>query len=225
VLFQQATLQAGAQNNGNFIGNTLADGQNSTGNNLIAPGYVSPRSYQMNVGVQRQLWKGTILSADYLRNVGLHFLLAYDTNHVGDARFLDTTAATAAISATNSAKGCGTERLPPTSTALSRPAQPSKTTWAKVSTPGTTLPADSRATVPAPSAVSIKPSVKNQMLFPMGRSVYNGLDLKLVSNVDRPIMGIKRLNYQIAYSLSRFDSSAQDQDSSTTPSTSQRQQV
>ncbi len=212
VLFQQATLQAGAQNNGNFIGNTLADGQNSTGNNLIAPGYVSPRSYQMNVGVQRQLWKGTILSADYLRNVGLHFLLAYDTNHVGDARFLDTTAATAAISATNSAKGCGTG----TSATDINCAIAAGATIQDYMGKGLDSGNNVTSGFPCNGACAfggVNQAVgQNQMLFPMGRSVYNGLDLKLVSNVDRPIMGIKRLNYQIAYSLSRFDSSAQDQD-------------
>ena len=95
--FKQATIAAGAQSNGSFIGNTLAAGQNSTGNILIAPDYRTPRSWQMNVGVQRELWKGTVLSVDYLRNIGLHFLLAYDVNHVGDARFLNPAAALAAI--------------------------------------------------------------------------------------------------------------------------------
>ena len=50
------------------------------------------------------------------------------------------------------------------------------------------------------------------MLFPMGRSVYNGLDVKLTSNVDHLTKWIKHANYQVAYSLSRFVSQAQDQD-------------
>src|SRR5262249_11787648 len=59
----------------------------------------------------------------------------------------------------------------------------------------------------------VNPAVgQNQMLFPIGRSVYNGMDIKLTSNVANPMRGIKHLNYQIAYSLSRFDSQAQDQD-------------
>lgn len=43
----------------------------------------------MNVGVQRERKPGTVLSVDYLRNVGVHTLLAIDENHIGDARFLD----------------------------------------------------------------------------------------------------------------------------------------
>lgn len=42
----------------------------------------------MNFGVQHQFGKNTVLSADYVRNVGLRYLLGQDTNKVGDARFL-----------------------------------------------------------------------------------------------------------------------------------------
>src|SRR5215472_16612543 len=98
--FQQATAQAGAQANGGYVANALAAGAAVTGVTLYAPNYQSPRSYQMNVGVQRQLKPGTVVSVDYLRNVGVHTLLAIDENHVGDPRFLDTAGASAAIGAT-----------------------------------------------------------------------------------------------------------------------------
>ena len=41
-------------------------------------------------------------------------------------------------------------------------------------------------------------------LLPIGRSVYNALDFKLVQNVANPLKGIKNANLQIAYSLSKF---------------------
>jgi hypothetical protein len=41
-------------------------------------------------------------------------------------------------------------------------------------------------------------------LEPISRSVYNGLQMKLVQNVANPIRGVKTANFQIAYSLSRF---------------------
>ena len=44
---------------------------------------------------------GTVLSVDYLRNRGLHYLVYYDTNHQGAARYLDKNAAMSAINATN----------------------------------------------------------------------------------------------------------------------------
>jgi hypothetical protein len=210
--YQQATVSAGAQSNGSFIGNTLAAGQNSTGNILIAPDYRTPRSYQMNIGVQRELKPGTALSVDYLRNIGLRFLLAYDVNHVGDARYLDKTAATNAITATNSALGC-------TSGTMSQQIDCAILAGATIADyQGNGLDSGNAfASGFACNGGCAFPGIntnlgQNQMLFPIGRSVYNGLDVKLTSNVKSPVAGIKRLNYQVAYSLSRFVSSAQDQD-------------
>ncbi len=96
-------MAAGASANPNYIDENYANGGNSTGNNFISPDYRTPLSWQFNVGIQRELKPGTVLSVDYVRNVGMHFLLAYDTNHIGDARYLDTAAALTAIDATNTA--------------------------------------------------------------------------------------------------------------------------
>jgi hypothetical protein len=229
TLFQQATLAAGPQNNGSFIGNTLADGQNSTGNNLIAPSYRSPRSWQMNIGVQRELWHGTVLSVDYLRNIGVHFLLDYDTNHVGDARTLVVANAQAAIASTLTACGVGNINAaiaacpglhPATATTPVGPATIDDFAAHGLDSGNAVdsgLPCP--VTIPGPGGCTaaafpgLNPSLgQNQMLFPIGRSVYNGLDVKLTSNIASPIHAIKHLNYQIAYSLSRFVSQAQDQD-------------
>ena len=108
ALFQQATAAAGATANPNFIGENLANGPNSTGNNFVSPNYKTPYSIQMNIGIQHEIRPGMVFTADFLRNVGLHYLLAYDTNHVGDARYLNRNAALNAISETNFGFGCGT---------------------------------------------------------------------------------------------------------------------
>ncbi len=211
TLFQQATKTAGPQSNGSYIGNTLADGANSTGNDLIGPDYRTPRSWQMNVGIQRQLWNGTVLSVDYLRNIGVHFLLDYDTNHVGDARYLNQPAALAAISATNNAFSCGTG----TDAASIDCAIAAGATIHDYAGKGLDSGNAFASGLPCPTCAfaGVNPNLgQNQMLFPIGRSVYNGLDFKLVSNVNKPMRGVKRLNYQVAYSLSRFVSEAQDQD-------------
>src|SRR5262249_48852334 len=97
----------GSSANPNFIGTTLEANAN-VGVQLIAPDYVSPRSVQINIGVQRQLGRNTVISVDYARNVDTHTLLAQDTNKVGDARFLNVPNAQAAISATNAQFGCAT---------------------------------------------------------------------------------------------------------------------
>jgi len=41
-------------------------------------------------------------------------------------------------------------------------------------------------------------------LSPVGRSVYNGLQMKLAENVKDPFRGAKALNFQVSYALSRF---------------------
>jgi hypothetical protein len=223
-LYQAATKQAGAQNNGSYIGNTLADGQNSTGNILIAPTYRTPRSWQMNVGIQRELWKGTVLSADYLRNIGEHFLLAYDTNHVGDARYLNVAAAQGAI--TTTLKNCGVPSInaalvlcpfdPANGTNDKGKWAPRPATIGDFAGQGLDSGNAFNGGFPCAGACAFggvnQTLGQNQMLFPIGRSVYNGLDLKLTSDVRKPFVGVKHLNYQIAYSLSRFVSQAQDQD-------------
>src|SRR2546425_2571975 len=215
--FQQATQAAGAAANPNFIGSVLANGGNSTGNNFYAPDYRTPYSFQFNIGVQRQLRPGTVLEVNYLRNVGLHSLLAFDSNHVGDSRFLNTAAALNAISATNASFNC--------------PAGPAGINCAIAA--GATIvdyagngldsgksflggtPAVFNELTPDTGAAfpGINANVgENEMLFPIGRSVYNALQVSLRSNLTSPLRGIRNLNWQVSYSLSRFQSMAQDVD-------------
>src|SRR5260370_9419408 len=101
---QQATKAAGPQANGAFFGNPATLTTANTGS-MFDPNYRSPYSVQMNAGVQRELKPGTVLSVDYVRNVGLHTLLGIDANHLGDPRFLHQAEAQAAIAATLSQCG------------------------------------------------------------------------------------------------------------------------
>ena len=55
----------------------------------------------------------------------------------------------------------------------------------------------------------------NEMLFPIGRSVYNGLQMGLKQDVSNPVRGIKHANLQVSYSLSRYVATARDNDFST----------
>jgi len=41
--------------------------------------------------------------------------------------------------------------------------------------------------------------------MPIGRSVYSGLQAKLIENVQRPFRGLRSLNFQVSYALSRFE--------------------
>jgi hypothetical protein len=204
--YQAAVKAAGPQGNINFIGNSNAAGPNSTGTFPLFPGYRSPRSWQMNVGVARELRPGTVLSVDYVRTVGLHWLLAFDTNHVGDARFLNMPAAVAAIAKTNTGFGCAATD---TNCAIGKGA-----TIANYASNGL----DSGLSVaggPCPTCAfgGVNPNVgQNQMFFPIGRSVYSGLQVGLKSDVKRPMRGVRNLNLQAAYALSRYKSQSIDQD-------------
>src|ERR1700751_875099 len=50
------------------------------------------------------------------------------------------------------------------------------------------------------------------MLFPIGRSVYNGFEHPFGQNLRNPLPGIKMFDLQISYSFSRYVSTARDSD-------------
>lgn len=208
--YQAAIKALGPSANPNYIGTTL-QGNNVNGIQMLAPNYRSPLSEQMNIGVQRQFGHGTVLSVDYVRNVGLHFLLGLDTNKVGDARFLSTANALAAISATNKSVGCGTG----TSAASINCAIAAGATIASYASNGLDSGFDKSGGAPCPTCAfpGINPNVgQNEMLFPIGHSLYNGLLVSLKSELKNPLPGVKRLNLITSYALSRFNSEALDQD-------------
>ena len=209
--YQKAIAAGGASGpNPNYIGTTL-QGNNINGIQMLAPSYVSPRSYQMNVGVQRQISGNTTLSVDYVRNVGLHYTLGVDTNKVGDARFLSVPNAQAAISATNSSFGCGTA----TTAAAINCAITAGAHISDYAGNGLDSGFDFNGGAPCPTCAfgGINPNVGQlEMLFPIGRSVYNGLLVELKSNLNHPMPGVRRMNLIASYTLSRFDSMAADQD-------------
>ena len=210
--YQAAVIAAGPQANGAFVGNTLAEGTQSTGDQLIGPDYRSPRSVQINAGIQHQFGHGTVLTADYVRNVSTHYLIGLDTNKQGDARFLNVANAQNAISATNAHFGCGTGfGAASIDCSISKGAT---IVGLRRQRPGfrrDVCTADSPC--PICAFPGVNPNVgQNQMLFPIGRSVYNGLLVELKSNLNHPMPGVKRMNLIASYTLSRFDSMVQDQD-------------
>ena len=205
--FQAATAAAGPASNVNFIGNALFANNNNNGIQMFSPNYVSPRSVQMNFGVQQQFGKNTVLSVDYVRNVSTHFLLGIDTNRVGDARFLNVGNAQAAISATNTAFGCGGGfDAASINCAIAKGAHISDYAGNGLDSGG-----DLNAGSPCPTCAfpGINPNLgQNEMLFPIGRSVYNGLLVSVKSNLINPVRGIRRMNLIASYTLSRFKSAA-----------------
>ena len=183
---------------------------------LFAPNYRSPRSLQMNVGFQREIRHGMVLSADFVRNVETHGLLGVDVNHAGSTKYFNKNGALSAISATNSSFGCGVG-TDPASIDCAIAGTNNKGVGATIGDyagNGLGTPNDAGQ---ACTATSLNPGggcafgginpAYGQALFlePISRSVYNGLQMKLVDNVANPMRGLKTANFQVSYSLSRFE--------------------
>jgi hypothetical protein len=210
--YQASTKAAGASANPSYVGTTLQNLRN-----MFGPDYRTPRSYQFNLGAQRQIKGGTVLSVDYIRNVGVHYLLSYDTNHVGDARYLNPSAAKGAINTTNGTYGCGSG-LAGIDCAIAAGASIFDYAGNGLDSGGAYLggnPASYYGLNPATGAAfpGINANVGvNDMLFPIGRSVYNALQFSMRTNKAEPFRGSKNLALQISYALSRFNSLTHDQD-------------
>ena len=212
-----AASSTGLVPNPNFIGTTLS-AANASGFDVFDPNYRTPRSWQMNVGVQREIRHGMVFSADYIRNIGEHYLIAIDQNHSGAARSFNLSNAIAARDAAQTANGCpaGSGQAACMIGALGQ-------AGAQAAYSAAGLDSNIATTGGAPCNFCAFPGVNPvsgnsgtvgtlDMLEPVGRSVYNGLQMKLVQNVQKPFRGVKNANFQFSYSLSRFVSQVQDQD-------------
>jgi len=221
--YQAAVAAAGPQSNGNFVGNDLTLNTHVVGP-AFDPNFRTARSYQMNLGFQRQIGKG-VLSVDYVRNVSLHFQEAVDVNHVGDSRYLNTAAALNAISLTT-----GTSVTDAASAQAAVDAYIGANPGASINdfasngldsglafssavgTTGSPASALFNFTTDAPytpdTAAAFAGVNKNlgvgEFNFPIGRSVYDGLQSSYKQQVSNPMRGLTGLDLTISYTLSRF---------------------
>jgi len=225
--YQAAVKALGPQSNGNFVGNDLTLNTRVVGP-AFDPNFRTARSYQMNIGIQRQLAKG-VLTVDYIRNVSLHFQQGVDVNHVGDSRYLNPKAAANAIA--NTLANCGVGSI----------AQSYSANCATDPTTGTT---DNGNWVPRPATIDdfaangldsgfalsssfgstgspasffgltpdkfaafegVNSSLGvGEFNFPGGRSVYNGLQSSYKEQVTSPFRGVSAMDLTVSYTLSRF---------------------
>jgi len=216
--YQAATITAGPQTNDFFLGNTL----DPSG---LDAHYRTPYSYQMNIGIQHELHPGTVLSADFVRNVSLHFPMLIDVNHVGDTRYLNKNAANNAIGLTLA--NCGAASITASYSAncptdpttgdtdggewIPRPATiedyafnglTSTTDFSFVPPSEIGLTPDTAAAFPG-----INPNVAQAyMNFPIGRATYNALQVSLRHQARNLLPLTKSMYLQISYSLSRYAS-------------------
>jgi hypothetical protein len=206
------------QPNGGFAGANLA-APNAFGLDLFAPNYRTPRSYQMNIGFQHEFRRGTVLTADYVRNIGEHYLIVVDPNHSGAARSFNKTNAMNARDLAQQKNGCpgpGSQvvcMIGKLGQAGAQGAYSHAGLDSNIATAaGFPCPTCAFPGTDGYSGVNDGKLGSLAMLFPVGRSVYSGLQMKLVQQVKSPFHGIKSANFQFSYSLSKFTSQVQDQD-------------
>jgi hypothetical protein len=235
--YQAASPLNLSQPNPSYAGQYLTDCTGGTncffapGTNMFNPDYRSPRSVVMNIGIQRELRPGMVLSVDFIRNVQTHFLLGVDQNHAGDTRFFNSAGANAAIATVIANCGNGSASGVPGTYLTNCATDPANGTtdsgtYGTAANPARTANMGDYAgfglgsssdmggnscqfAVGHPCAFGGINSSAPPLTFlsPVGRSAYDGLQMKWVENVKGPIRGVKDLNFQVSYALSRFDNS------------------
>ena len=188
---------------------------------LIDPNYKTPRSTQMNIGVAQEIRPGTVLTVDYVRNIGTHYLLSTDINHAGDVRYFDKTAAQQAVARTLANCGAGSLAAalvycpfdPATGTNDGGTWSPRAVIMADFAGNGLDSPTDlgvgqcDKALGFSCAFPGVNPSAGAfPLLQPIGRSVYDGLQAKLVTQWKNPFRGLHNINLQVSYAYSKFTS-------------------
>jgi hypothetical protein len=204
---QYKAASAVPQPNGSFIGN--GDGLQAI--SAYGGPYKTPYSIQINGGVQYELKRGVILNVDYVHNATLKVPLTVDTNHVGAARFLNTTAAqNAIIAVTSSIAGCPADA----SSAAIDCAIANGASIADFANAGLDSGAAYLSGYSA-SAFGLTPDTGaafggananvgvGGFILPVGKSGYDALQVVLQEQKAHPIKGIVNSNMQISYNLSR----------------------
>ncbi|MDP9339091.1 MAG: TonB-dependent receptor [Acidobacteriota bacterium] len=168
------------------------------GGDILDPHYKSPYGVQVNIGVQRQIRNGLVLSVDYVMNRGIHFNQVVERNRIGAANTLNVAAANAAITRTLGDFGCPDIDC--------------------VITAGGTIDDFANEGLGAGSGVDgFAFSGKNPnfrqvfVIEPDGQSRYQGLQVALTGRLGT-FGPFRHATTNITYALSRFKTTAVDQD-------------
>lgn len=225
--YQQAVAAIGG--NPYFVGRTLGISEAVNGLAAFNSDYHTPRSYQMNIGVQRQTWRGGVATADYVRNVSERYGLIEDLNHVGDALYLNTDAALVAVTRTlaQRAPTC-LPGVPLTAGAIVQNA----VSCYVAAVPGSSINdfaangLDSGTAYLAGQAASIARGVgpnagaafsgvnslvgSGSFQASIGHAVYDGFQGTIKQDLNIPYFAFRAESFQISYTLSKFATSGGD---------------
>ena len=203
--YQAAVKAIGPSSNGNYILNTMAVGGGVNGDTLFLPQYKTPESYQMNIGVQQALGRDTVVTVDYVRNIGQNFILGIDENHAGDVKNYNATAAQAAVAATVAACGVGS-----VDAAIAACPGLHATGGAVIGDFASNgLDSINQSNGGGPSSnfafQGNNPSFgQMEFLTPGGRSVYNALEVTVNKRARNVFRGVSSMDLTAAYTYSRF---------------------
>jgi len=215
--YQAATGAAAGGANQNFVGTALT-ALNNRGYDLLYPGYRTPRSWDVNIGIEKAIGTTTRLSLNYVRDIGEHFLIGQDINHSGAARSFNEANALAARDAAQTAHGCpaGFGEATCMVAALGQAGAQAAYSAAGLDSNLQTAGGGPCSYCAFPGTNPITGSTGAvggvDMLFPDGRSLYSGYQAKLVHHLGKPVRGVKAADIQLAYTYSKFKSEVQDQD-------------
>ena len=216
--YQAGVAAQGPTANPSYVADTLQVSQ-PEGLSAFDPNFRNARSYQFNIGTQHQLWRGGVLTADYIRNVSTRFMLTIDQNHVGDARFLSVPAATKAVTTTLANCGVATVAASYASPTACVTDPANGTTDGGNWVPRAATIGDFAANgLDSGNALGSGPANLSGAAFgginrnvgvgdfevPEGRSTYNGLQMSYKQDVANPMPGLASMNLTVAYTLSRF---------------------
>ena len=207
-LYQANTKTHALSSNGGYVG---ATGQVS--GQYGAP-YQTPYANQFNFGIQREIFKGGVISADYVHNATLKIGQTVDQNHVGSARNFNKTAAQNAINATVAACGVGQLSIALTVCPGLYP-NGGGATIADFAANGLDsgnekfggVPAANKGLTPNTGAAFAgdNPLLGNgSFILPIGKTGYDALQVVFRQVASHPLPGIVSSNVQVSYALSRI---------------------
>ena len=220
----QKSYQAVAAANPNvvnsaYLGNTL----NASG--LYAPTYRQPLSEQWNFGLQRELFKGAVISADYIHNMTWRIGQTIDLNHTGAARTFSAANGLAAINrvvaASTTRGGCGTATAATSQAVVSCliANNPSFAinTFATQGLDGDAYTSYNNYKLQNRSTPAAFPGLnpdlgRGTLIRPTGRSGYDALQVVYRQSSSHPVKGIEHSNLQVSYNLSRVVSNMTSSD-------------
>src|SRR5271166_5787609 len=174
---------------------------------LFAPNYKTPRSTQINVGIQHEFAPGIVGTVDYVRNVTTGLLLGEDLNHTGSVKSFSASRAQAAIANTTSSFGCAGGF----SAAAINCAIAAGATITDFASNGLDSQGDQGGTCGLAGGCAfgginpLQPAMN--FLIPSGISKYNALEMKLTYQKNNVFKWLPGLNAQISYAYSSFKNS------------------